>query len=140
MVGMLTDPQEGQPQMPMMPQQGMMSDAAVPPVQQGMEGTDFAEVERKMAETVKKEAPEDIAEFLGAMQEDGITVEEVDEVRQVTLAALNSPDAYPTLVTYLINAELIDPEDAPPNYDGGFVLAILGLVGAAEELVTQRSV
>jgi len=116
---------------------GMMT--APQPQDMGIHGVDPAELEKFMAEKVQSEAPDEANEFLEGIQEDGLSAEEVDEVRQVTLAALKSPDAFPQLTAYLVNAELIDEEDIPKEYDGGFVLAILGLVGLAQDLVTSST-
>lgn len=113
---------------------GMMG---MPTAQSKFHDADPIELERMMAEQVKKNAPEDVQEFISALQEDGVTAEEVDELRQYALAALSSPDAFPELVSYLVEDGLIEEEEAPDGYDAGFVLSILGLVGVAQELVAQ---
>jgi hypothetical protein len=96
------------------------------------------ELEMYMADFVQREAPEDVAEFVAAMQEDGITVEEVDEARQITMATLNDPQNYPQFAQYLLSAGLIEQEDLPPSFDVGFVMSILGLVGVAQQIVAPR--
>jgi hypothetical protein len=96
------------------------------------------QIEMYMAQLVQTEAPEDVAEFLAAIQEDGITAEEVDEVRQITMATLNDPTMYPQFAQYLVSAELIEANDIPQSYDAGFVLSVLGLVGVAQQIVAPR--
>lgn len=96
---------------------------------------DPAELENMMKEQVQQNAPEDVAEFIQAIQQDGLTAEEVDEVRQLVLAALRSPDGFKKLTTYLVTNGFLEQEEIPPEYDGGFVLALLGLVGVAADLV-----
>jgi hypothetical protein len=94
------------------------------------------ELEMFMADLVQREAPEDVAEFISAIQQDGVTQAEVDEVRQITLQTLSNPDNFPNFIQYLLAAGLMTPEDAPAEFDAGFVLSILGLVGVAQQIVT----
>jgi hypothetical protein len=96
------------------------------------------ELEMFMADLVQREAPEDVAEFVAAIQQDGVTQAEVDEVRQITLQTLSNPDNFPNFVQYLLAAGLLSQEDAPGQFDAGFVLSILGLVGVAQQLVAPR--
>lgn len=96
------------------------------------------ELEMYMADLVQQVAPNDVAEFVEAIQQDGISPEEVDEVRQITMATLNDPANYPQFIQYLVSAELIEQEDAPPSFDIGFVMSILGLVGVAQQIVAPR--
>jgi hypothetical protein len=94
------------------------------------------ELEMFMADLVQREAPGDVAEFVAAIQQDGVTQAEVDEVRQITLQTLSDPSIFPQFVQYLLAAGLMTPEDAPAEFDVGFVLSILGLVGVAQQIVT----
>jgi phage shock protein A len=100
-----------------------------------MDGVNFGELEMFMAETVKREAAESVQEFIQEISQDGITPEEVDEVRQRVLTALADPSYFGELMQYLVASNLMDAEDAPAEYDVGFVLSLLGLVGVAQELV-----
>jgi hypothetical protein len=92
------------------------------------------ELEVFMADLVQREAANDVQEFIAAISEDGVTQAEIDEVRAVTVEALNNPASFPNFVQYLLRAGLI--EEAPQEYDIGFVLTILGLVGIAQNIVT----
>jgi hypothetical protein len=94
------------------------------------------ELEMFMADLVQREAPEDVAEFVAAIQQDGVTQAEIDEVRQITLQTLSNPNNFPNFIQYLLAAGLMTQEDAPSEFDTGFVLAILGLVGVAQRIVT----
>ena len=94
------------------------------------------ELETYMADFVQRQAPESVGEFIEAIQENGVSQEEVDEVRQITMETLKNPENYPRFVQYLISAELIEERAAPPEFKIGFVLSILGLVGIAQRLVT----
>ena len=94
------------------------------------------ELEVYMADFIMREAPNDVVEFIEAIQQAGVTQEEVDEVRQITLSTLRNPDNYPRFAQYLISAELIEKELVPPSFDAGFVLSILGLVGVVQRIVT----
>jgi len=96
------------------------------------------ELEMFMADLVQREAPEDVAEFVAAIQQDGVTQAEIDEVRQITLQTLSNPNNFPNFIQYLLAAGLMTQEDAPGEFDTGFVLAILGLVGVAQQLVAPR--
>jgi hypothetical protein len=93
-------------------------------------------LELAMADFVKQQAPEDVQEFIEAITENGVTQEEVDEVRAITTETLTNPDNFPRFVQYLVAAQLIEQEDAPQTFEVGFVLSILGLVGVAQENVT----
>jgi hypothetical protein len=95
------------------------------------------ELEMYMADIVQRAAPDDVAEFMEAIQEDGITQAEVDEVRQITLQTLNDPSNYPMFGQYLVDAGLIEAEDLPPSFEIGFVMSILGLIGVAQKLVAS---
>lgn len=94
------------------------------------------ELEIFMADLVQREAPEDVAEFIAAIQQDGVTQAEIDEVRAITIETLSNPDNFPNFVQYLLAADLIQQEDVPAEFDTGFVLSILGLVGVAQQSVT----
>lgn len=96
------------------------------------------EIEMFMADLVQREAPEDVAEFIAAIQQDGVTQAEVDEVRAITIETLSNPDNFPNFIQYLLAADLIQQEDAPAQFDTGFVLSILGLVGVAQQIVAPR--
>ena len=96
------------------------------------------ELEIFMADLVQREAPEDVAEFIAAIQQDGVTQAEVDEVRTITIETLSNPDNFPNFIQYLLAANLIQQEDAPVQFDTGFVLSILGLVGVAQQSVAPR--
>lgn len=95
---------------------------------------DLVQMEQFMADLVQKEAADDVQEFIDAISQDGVTQAEIDEVRAVTVEALNNPASFPQFVQYLLRAGLI--EEAPQEYDIGFVLTILGLVGIAQNIVT----
>jgi hypothetical protein len=103
-----------------------------------MDENQIAQLEQLMAESVQKEAPEDVQEFVDSIMEGGITQQEVDEVRQQTVMALQDQEYFQTFIRYLTGAGLLEQEDAPSSYDVGFVLSILGLVGVAQSLVTTR--
>ena len=103
-----------------------------------MDENQIKQLEQLMAESVQKEAPENVREFVDAIMEGGITQQEVDEVRQQTVMALQDQAYFQTFVRYLTGAGLLEQEDAPTSYDAGFVLSILGLVGIAQSLVTTR--
>lgn len=94
-------------------------------------------LEAAMADFVLKEASEEVKEFIEAIQENGVTQEEVDEARAITTETLTNPENFPRLAQYLVAAELIAQEDVPSQFDVGFVLTILGLVGVAQQYVTQ---
>ena len=96
------------------------------------------ELELFMADLVQREAPEDVAEFIAAIQQDGVTQAEIDEVRAITLQTLSNPDNFPNLIQYLLAAGLLDQQSAPAEFDTGFVLSILGLVGVAQQSVAPR--
>lgn len=98
---------------------------------------DPVELEAKMKEQVQQNAPEDVAEFIQAIQQDGLTEAEVDEVRQLVLDALRNPKGFKKLTTYLVTNGFLEQEEVPPEYDGGFVLSLLGLVGVAADLVER---
>lgn len=97
---------------------------------------DFAQLEQFMSDTVMREAQDEVQDFIAAIQQDGVTQAEVDEVRQQTLMALQDPTTYPSFIQYLVASGLLERGDAPAEYDVGFVLSILGLVGVAQQLVT----
>ena len=95
---------------------------------------EIEQLEQFMADLIMKESPEDAQEFIDAISQDGVTQAEIDEVRQVTVDALSNPETFPAFVRYLLRAGLIEEE--PKEYDPGFVMSILGLVGIAQNLVT----
>jgi hypothetical protein len=94
------------------------------------------ELEIYMADFILKEAPEDVTDFIDAIQQSGVTQEEVDEVRQITLETLKDPSNYPRFAQYLISTELLEKKVVPPSFDAGFVLSILGLIGVVQRIVT----
>ena len=96
------------------------------------------ELELFMANLVQREAPQDVAEFIAAIQQDGVTQAEVDEVRAITLQTLSDPANFPNFIQYLLAAGLLEQQDAPAEFDTGFVLSILGLVGVAQQIVAPR--
>jgi hypothetical protein len=96
------------------------------------------ELELFMADLVQREAPQDVAEFVAAIQQEGVTQAEIDEVRTITLETLSNPDNFPNFIQYLLAAGLLQQEDAPSQFDTGFVLSILGLVGVAQQSVAPR--
>lgn len=96
------------------------------------------ELELFMADLVQREAPEDVAEFVASIQQDGVTQAEVDEVRAITIETLSNPNNFPNFTQYLLAAGLIQQEDVPAQFDTGFVLSILGLVGVAQQIVAPR--
>ena len=96
------------------------------------------ELELFMANLVQREAPQDVAEFIAAIQQDGVTQAEIDEVRAITLQTLSNPDNFPNFIQYLLAAGLLEQQDAPVEFDTGFVLSILGLVGVAQQSVAPR--
>jgi hypothetical protein len=95
---------------------------------------EIEQIEQFMADFIMRESPEDAREFIDAISQDGITQAEVDEVRAVAVEALSNPETFPAFVQYLLRAGLIEEE--PQEYDPGFVMSILGLVGIAQSLVT----
>jgi len=96
------------------------------------------ELELFMADLVQREDPQDVAEFIAAIQQDGVTQAEIDEVRAITLQTLSNPDNFPNFIQYLLAAGLLEQQDAPAEFDIGFVLSILGLVGVAQQSVAPR--
>ena len=103
-----------------------------------MDEAQIAQLEQLMAESVQNEAPDDVQTFIDAILVDGISQEEVDEVRQQAVMALQNPNQFKKFTRYLIASNLMEESDVPKSYDVGFVLAILGLVGVAQNLVTAR--
>ena len=97
---------------------------------------EIAQLEQFMADLIMREAQDEARQFIDAISEDGVTQAEIDEVRQVTVDALRNPETFPVFVQYLLRAGLITEE--PQEYDPGFVMSILGLVGIAQNLVTTR--
>lgn len=95
------------------------------------------DIETTMADLVLKESPEAVAEFLAAMQEDGMTQEEIMELRQQVYAVLQNRDSYPEFVDYLVSTGFINEEEVPPQFEIGFVMTILGLVGVAQRSMTS---
>lgn len=96
-------------------------------------------LELAMADFVKQQAPEDVQEFIDLLSTADITQEEVDEFRQIIIEGLTQPSEFPKMVRYLIRNEFIEEEDAPKEYDQGFALAMLGLVGVAQSIVGGQS-
>jgi len=96
------------------------------------------ELELFMADLVQREDPQDVAEFIAAIQQDGVTQAEINEVRAITLQTLSNPDNFPNFIQYLLAAGLLEQQDAPAEFDIGFVLSILGLVGVAQQSVAPR--
>lgn len=96
------------------------------------------ELELFMADLVQREAPQDVAEFVAAIQQDGVTQAEIDEVRAITIETLSNPDNFPNFIQYLLAAGLLEQQDTPAQFDTGFVLSILGLVGVAQQSVAPR--
>ena len=96
------------------------------------------ELELFMADLVQREDPQDVAEFIAAIQQDGVTQAEINEVRAITLQTLSNPDNFPNFIQYLLAAGLLEQQDAPAEFDTGFVLSILGLVGVAQQSVAPR--
>lgn len=93
------------------------------------------ELELFMANFVQEKAPNDVADFVAAIQEGGVDQEEVDVLREVVMRALQDPSTFPAMIGFLIRNDLLTQEDAPTQYDTGFVLTMLGLVGVAQTLV-----
>ena len=94
--------------------------------------TDYAAMEQMMAEKMQQESPTEVQEFIDELQQDGINAEEIDEIRQLVLAAFEGPEQYAALIEFMASEDMIDPEDAPAEPETGFVLAVLGMVGAAQ--------
>jgi hypothetical protein len=93
------------------------------------------ELELFMTNLVKERSPGGVQEFISAISEGGVDQEEVDVLREVIMRAVSDPSTFPEMVGFLIRNDLIAEEDAPTQYDMGFVLTMLGLVGVAQELV-----
>jgi hypothetical protein len=93
-------------------------------------------LEAAMADFVLKESAEEVKDFIDAIKEDGVTQEEVDEARAITTETLTNPENFPRFTQYLVAAGLIEQKDVPQEFDVGFVLSILGLVGVAQQYVT----
>lgn len=93
------------------------------------------ELELFMTNLVKERSPSGVQEFIAAISEDGVDQQEVDVLREVIMRAVSDPSTFPAMVGFLIRNDLIAEEDAPTQYDMGFVLTMLGLVGVAQELV-----
>lgn len=97
---------------------------------------DFVALEQFMADLVRREAQEEVNQFIQDISMDGVTFQEVDDVRQQVIAAMQDPTAFSSLVRFLIASGLLEQADAPTDYDFGFLLTMLGLVGVAQQLVT----
>lgn len=97
---------------------------------------DLEAIERFMADLVQREAPQEVANFVNEISQNGVTQQEVDEVRQQAIMALQEPSTFPSFIRYLVASNLIEQKDAPKEFDVGFVLTILGLVGVAQQIVT----
>jgi len=95
------------------------------------------EYEVMMADTLKRTAPELISFFMDAISRDGVSQEEIDQVRQMVLGVLRDRDMYPQFVEFLVSSGLVDREDAPKQFDIGFVMTMLGLVGIAQEIASS---
>ncbi len=61
------------------------------------------ELELFMADLVQREAPQDVAEFVAAIQQDGVTRAEIAEVRAITIETLSNPDNFPTFILTFVS-------------------------------------
>ena len=96
------------------------------------------ELEIFMANLLNERSPQNVQNFIDEISEGGVDQEEVDTMREVVMRAINDPSTYSAMVGFLIRNGVIDEGDAPDQYDAGFVLTMLGLVGIAQSLVGGR--
>lgn len=103
------------------------------PMPSGMDAV--LQAEQAMAQQVQQQAPDVAQEIMAALSEDGITQEEVDEFRSLVVGAMQSPDAYPALVDYMVQTEMLEPGEPPPEYSQEYLMILLGVVGMAQSQV-----
>ena len=93
------------------------------------------EIENTMKRLVLEQAPEEVQEFIDAISEDGVTQDEVTEFRNMTLQSIDNPRMYPKYMRYLESNGLLERQDIPKVYDAGFMMAMLGMAGVAQDYV-----
>jgi hypothetical protein len=93
------------------------------------------ELEMFMANLLQERSPQNVQSFIDEISEGGVDQEEVDTMREVVMRTINDPSTYSAMVGFLTRNGIIDDGDAPAQYDAGFVLTMLGLVGIAQSLV-----
>lgn len=100
-----------------------------------MERAKAQQIEATMKQLIMERAPEEAQEFIDAISEDGVTQQEVDEFRTLTIQAIDNPRTYPRYMKYLESTGLMERADIPRVYDAGFLLSMLGMAGVAQDHV-----
>lgn len=90
------------------------------------------ELEMQMADLVQSQSPEEAAAFVNAMREAQVSEEQINDIRILLFAVLEDPTGYEDFAEYL--AEIGLSGIAPPQFDIGFLMTLLGFIG-----LTQRS-
>lgn len=93
------------------------------------------QIEATMKQLVMQNNEQVMQAFMQALSEDGITQDEVDEFRAMTIEAIDNPRMYPRYMKYLESNGLMDVDEIPDVYDAGFLFAMLGLAGVAQDAV-----
>lgn len=67
------------------------------------------------------------------IQSGEITEQQIQLIEQLCQACVNNPKLWPNVRAYAVKAGLCEPNDLPPQYDQGLVLAILAGIRAAQQ-------
>jgi hypothetical protein len=95
------------------------------------------QLENYMADLLQERSPQSVQAFLAAIQEDGFSQQEIDDLRSVVMATLEDPENYDYLIRYLVESGLIQRGNFPEEFNIGFVMTVLGFVGAAQRAISQ---
>lgn len=100
-----------------------------------MDAATAQQIEATMKQVVSQQSPESVKEIVDAILQDGVTQDEVDEFRAMTIEAIDDPRTYPKYMQYLESIGLLTAEQIPDVYDAGFMLTMLGMAGVAQDYV-----
>lgn len=100
-----------------------------------MDAATAQQIEATMKQVVLQQAAEEVQLFIQAISQDGVTQDEVDEFRAMTIEAIDDPRTYPKYMQYLESIGLLTAEQIPDVYDAGFMLTMLGMAGVAQDYV-----